>query len=65
MVVVVLAVAFLGEVITWDQETDLLGLGVAVGAVIAALALFLRARQEERHSLRDRRAARSPDAEDP
>ena len=65
MVVVVLAVAFLGEVITWDQETDLLGLGVAVGAVIAALALFLRARQEERHSPRDRQAARSPDAEDP
>lgn len=65
MVVVVLAVAFLGEVITWDQETDLLGLGVAVGAVIAALALFLRARQEERHAPRDRRAARSPDAEDP
>ncbi|KIH77982.1 Uncharacterized membrane protein YqhA [Geoalkalibacter ferrihydriticus] len=41
VVVVVLAVTFLGQVVTWDGERDLLGLGVGIAVVIAALTWFL------------------------
>lgn len=41
VVVVVLAVTFLGQVVVWDGERNLLGFGVAIGAVIAALSWFL------------------------
>ncbi len=41
VVVVVMGVLFLGQVVTWDGERDLLGFGVAVAAVIAALTWFL------------------------
>jgi uncharacterized membrane protein YqhA len=42
VVIVVMGVLFLGQVVTWDGERDLLGYGVAVGAVIIALTFFLR-----------------------
>jgi uncharacterized membrane protein YqhA len=42
VVVVVLGIAFLGQVVTWDGERDLLGFGVATAIVIAALAFHLR-----------------------
>jgi uncharacterized membrane protein YqhA len=42
VVIVVMGVLFLGQVVTWDGERDLLGYGVAVGAVIVALTFFLR-----------------------
>jgi uncharacterized membrane protein YqhA len=42
VVVVVLTIAFLGQVVTWDGRRDLLGIGVATALVIAALALHLR-----------------------
>ena len=41
VVVVVLAVLFLGEVVKWDGRRELLGLGVAIAAVIAGLTFFL------------------------
>lgn len=41
VVVVVTAVLFLGQVVTWDGERDILGFGVAIAAVIAALTWFL------------------------
>lgn len=41
VVLVVLAVIFLGHVVAWDGSKDLLGFGVAVAAVIAALTWFL------------------------
>jgi uncharacterized membrane protein YqhA len=41
VVIVVLAVLFLGQVITWDGQRDLLGYGAAIGLVIAALSYFL------------------------
>ncbi len=41
VVVVVMAVLFLGQVVTWDGERDLLGYGVAIALVIAALTYFL------------------------
>jgi uncharacterized membrane protein YqhA len=44
VVVVVLAIAFLGQAVTWDGQRDLLGFGVATAFVIAALAFHLRRR---------------------
>lgn len=43
VVVVVMAVLFLGQVVSWDGQRDLLGFGVAIGAVIIALTWFLKA----------------------
>jgi uncharacterized membrane protein YqhA len=42
VVVTVLAVLFLGQIVTWDGERDLLGYGVAIGAVIVALTFYSR-----------------------
>jgi uncharacterized membrane protein YqhA len=42
LIVTVLSVVFLGQIVIWDGQRDLLGFGVAIGAVIAGLAFFLR-----------------------
>ena len=42
LVITVLSVVFLGQIVTWDGQRDLLGFGGGIGAVIAALTLFLR-----------------------
>jgi len=49
VVVVAIAVIFLGQALTWDGQSDLLGFGVASAAVIGALALFLWQAARERH----------------
>jgi uncharacterized membrane protein YqhA len=41
VVVVVLAVSFLGEAISWDGSRRILEFGVGVGVVVAAVAFFL------------------------
>lgn len=41
VVIVVLAVMFLGHVVAWTGERELLGLGIAISVVIAALSYFL------------------------
>lgn len=41
VVIVVFGVLFLGQVITWDGERNLLNPGAAIALVIAALAYFL------------------------
>lgn len=41
VVIVVLAVMFLGHVVAWDGERELLGIGTAIALVIAALTYFL------------------------
>lgn len=41
VVIVVLAVTFLGQVVTWDGTRDLLGFGAGIAMVIAALTWFL------------------------
>ena len=51
VVVVAIAVIFLGQALTWDGVTDLLVPGLASAAVIAALALFLWQAARERHML--------------
>ncbi len=48
VVVVAIAVIFLGQALTWDGTTDLLAPGLASAAVIAALALFLWQASRER-----------------
>ena len=47
LVITVLSVVFLGQIVTWDGQRDLLGFGVGIGAVIAGLTFFLR---HERHT---------------
>ena len=41
VVVVVLGVLFLGQVIAWDGQRDLLGYGAAVALVVSALTYFV------------------------
>ena len=41
VVIVLLAVSFLGHVVDWDGTTPILSLGVAIGIVIFALAFLL------------------------
>ena len=41
VVVVVLGVAFLGQVVSWDGQRDLLGFGASIALVIVALTYFL------------------------
>jgi uncharacterized membrane protein YqhA len=41
LVVTVLSVVFLGQIVTWDGQRDLLGFGIGIGAVIAGLSFFL------------------------
>jgi uncharacterized membrane protein YqhA len=41
LVITVLSVVFLGQIVTWDGQRDLLGFGVAIGAVTAGLTFFL------------------------
>lgn len=41
VVIVVLGVLFLGQVISWDGQRDLLPFGAAVALIIAALSYFL------------------------
>lgn len=41
VVIVVMAVLFLGQVVTWDGERDLLRYGAGIALVVAALTYFL------------------------
>ena len=41
VVVVVMAVTFLGQIVSWNGEADLFGFGVVVALVIAALNFYL------------------------
>ena len=41
VVVVILAVTFLGQVVNWTGDTNLLISGIAIAAVIAAITFFL------------------------
>lgn len=43
VVIVVLGVLFLGHVVSWDGQTDLLPLGGSIALVVAALTWFLKA----------------------
>lgn len=47
VVVVVMGVSFTGRIITWDGNSELLGFGVGLGAVILALSYFLSVKSRE------------------
>ena len=55
VVVVLLGVSFLGEVVNWEGDSDVLPLGAAVALVIAALGfiLWLTPKQEEPEDARE------------
>ncbi len=57
VVVVAIAVIFLGMALTWDGTSDLLAPGLASAAVIAALALFLWQAAKERQFETDHEGA--------
>jgi len=58
VVVVVLGVLFLGYALIWDGSTELLTVGLACGAVIAALSFFLwQSAHEKGHRANDQAAA--------
>lgn len=42
VVVTVLGVLFLGQIVTWDGQRDLLGYGVSIAAVIGAVTFYTR-----------------------
>ncbi len=48
VVIVVLGVVFLGYVISWDGERDLLPIGAAIALVIAALTYFLNSKSDQK-----------------
>ncbi len=56
VIIVVLGVLFLGEVINWDGESNLLFYGAAIALVIMALAYFLSQKEKK---------ARPPSTEEP
>ena len=68
VVVVAIAVIFLGQALTWDGTSDLLAPGLASAAVIASLALFLWQAARERHmehaDIAENAAAESSEAPD-
>ena len=63
VVVVVLGIAFLGQVVTWDGTQNLLPFGVAIAAVIVALSAF-GALSLTRHTPTTRKTAGNAEAED-
>jgi uncharacterized membrane protein YqhA len=49
VVIVLLAVTFLGEVVSWDGGITILALGLSIGLVLAALGYILT-RSSQAHS---------------
>ena len=45
-VIVVLSISFMGRVVTWEGEENVLEYGIAIGAVVAALSFFLSVKGE-------------------
>lgn len=52
VLIVVIAVFFLGQVAEWDGQRDLLGYGTAIALVIAALTYFLSQKVKKEKSLK-------------
>jgi uncharacterized membrane protein YqhA len=61
IIIVVIAVSFLGQVINWKSGTDIAALGVSVGLVIAALTYFLSVKA---HKKAPKQKAPASEAED-
>ncbi len=50
VIIVVMAVSFAGRIISWDGESDIMGYGLGLGAVIFAMAYFLRVKIDKHNS---------------
>ncbi|NJO86742.1 MAG: YqhA family protein [Lewinella sp.] len=48
MLIVVMAVSFTGQVVTWDGEKQLLSVGLGLAAVVLALNFFLYVKAQEK-----------------
>jgi uncharacterized membrane protein YqhA len=48
VVIAVLSVLFLGQVVSWDGQTDLQGFGIAIAVVVAALTYFLSQKSKKK-----------------
>ena len=46
VIIVVMGISFMGRVVTWDGEENLLNFGVAVAAVILSLGYFLSVKHQ-------------------
>lgn len=47
VIVMTLAVLFLGKIISWDGKSDLMGFGIAIGAVVFSLSYFIGKKEKE------------------
>ena len=59
VVIVVLAVLFLGNVVSWDGSRDLLGIGAGVALVIGALTFFLSTTKDDKDKFENKDNTRS------
>ncbi|MEM6631593.1 MAG: YqhA family protein [Bacteroidota bacterium] len=48
VVIVVMGISFMGRVVTWDGDENLLGYGLAVGAVVFALSYFINVKIKDK-----------------
>jgi uncharacterized membrane protein YqhA len=53
VVIVLLAVTFLGDVVNWDGSNSILSLGIAVGLVLLVLSLILSRVFKQSHVIRE------------
>lgn len=53
VVIVLLAVTFLGDVVNWDGGTSILSLGIAVGLVLLVLSLLLSRLLKQSHAIEE------------
>jgi uncharacterized membrane protein YqhA len=65
IIIVVIAVAFLGQVIDWHGGTDIAALGISVGLVIAALTYFISVKARKKAAKSDPAAAPENEVEQP
>jgi len=45
-IIVVLGISFMGRAVTWDGQEGVLSYGIAIGAVVVALSVFLSVKSE-------------------
>ena len=57
IVIVVLGVTFLSQAVRWDGSQELLGYGIAVGLVIAALTFFISVKNKKASPAHDKDAS--------
>ena len=53
VVIVVMGVIFLGHLVAWDGQTDLMGLGIGTAAVIGTLTWFLNTKPKSKPTEKD------------